>query len=299
VKRKHRRWLALLLTRTLIVVSRLLPRRMGLAFFSALGALAFRLYEEERERTKTNLALAFAGTDPMIIEAMAKSSFIALGRNVYDALRLVFLERGDMEGLCTISGEHHLRESYERGNGVIALTGHIGCWELLAACFSGKGYKVSVIARSLHDERLNDILVNMRLRHGIVSIPRVSGAITGYKALKKGEILGMLIDQDIDVDGVMVPFFGVPAYTARGAAVYALKSGADIVPMAIHLQPDGRHRITVMPQLEPPPERLGEEQRVVELTAACSEAVEKLIRLYPQQWVWFHERWKRYLKESS
>lgn len=300
MKRKHRRWLAFLLVETLILVSRMLPRRAGLALFSALGAIAFKLYRKERERAVKNLALAFAGTDPMIIRAMAKGSFIALGRNALDALRLVFLAQKEVQELCSITGEHHLREAYERGNGVIALTGHIGCWELLAACISGRGYKVSVIARSLHDERMNDILVNMRLRHGTVSIPRRSGAVAGFKVLKKGELLGMLIDQDIDdVDGVMVPFFGVPAYTARGVAAYAIKSGAAIVPLAIHMQPDGKHRIMVLPLLELPLGRDNEERRIEELTALCSETIERLIRIYPQQWIWFHDRWKRYLEESS
>lgn len=297
MKRELRRWFALLLVKTFILVARMLPRRIGLTLFSALGALAFELYRKEREQAMTNLSLAFQGTDPMIVRAMAKGAFTALGRNAFDALRLVFLEREEVLGLCTWEGEHHLREAYERGKGVLALTGHIGCWELLGAHVSSKGYRLSVIARSLHDENMNDILVNMRLRHGIASIPRTSGAVAGYKVLKRGEMLGMLIDQDIDVDGIMVPFFGAPAYTAKGAALYALRSGADVVPMAVHMQPDGMHRITVLPRLDVPSEELGEEQRVEELTRACSEATEKLIRIYPQQWVWFHNRWKRHLEE--
>jgi KDO2-lipid IV(A) lauroyltransferase len=145
----------------------------------------------------------------------------------------------------------------------------------------------------LHDEKLNDILVNTRLRHGIVSIPRGSSAVAGYKALKRGDVLGMLIDQDIDVDGVMVPFFGVPAHTPRGAALFAMRSGAAIVPMAIHMQPGGKHRMTILPELGLPPATLDEEQSIELLTERCSEAVERLIRIYPQQWVWFHDRWRK------
>ena len=117
--------------------------------------------------------------------------------------------------------------------------------------------------------------------------------MSAYKVLRRGEVLGMLIDQDIDVDGVFVPFFGVPAYTPRGAAVFALRSNAAVVPMADHMQPGGKHRITVLPELEFPSDGLTEQERIDELTARCSEAVEKLIRIYPQQWVWFHDRWKK------
>lgn len=299
MKRKHRRLLALLLVKSLILVTRLLPRRLGLGLFSLLGRLAFSAYHKERDRAVSNLSLAFPEIDPMIVRALAMGSFRSLGRNAFDAMRLVSAGKETVLGLCSMAGEEHLKRSYERGRGVIGLTGHIGCWELLGAYLSRKGYRINVIARDLRDARLNDILVGMRLRHGIVSIPRGASAVAGYKALKKGEILGMLLDQDIDVDGVMVPFFGVPAYTARGAAIFALRSGADIVPMAIHMQPDGSHRITVRPPLEVPPDDLGEEWRIDELTASCSKAIEDLIRIYPQQWVWLHDRWKRHLEKTS
>lgn len=228
----------------------------------------------------------------MIAGAIVKGSFRVLGQNVLDALKLIYISRDEIFGMCRVEGEENLREPYERGRGVVAVTGHIGCWELLAAYFSEKGYRVGVIARDLHDERLNDILVGMRKRHGIVSVPRGSSAVSAYKILRRGGIIGMLIDQAIDVDGVFVPFFGVPAHTPRGAAAFALKSGAAVVPMAIHTQPQGGHKITVLPELEPPPEELPGGERVDELTRMCSEALERLIRIYPQQWVWFHDRWR-------
>lgn len=293
MKKKLRRLLALLAVNILIAATRIMPRRCGHALFAFLGTVAFRLYRKERELAMRNISKAFPEGDALIAGALARGTFIYLGRNAFDALRLVHLSRDAILDLCTVEGEEHLRIPYDRGNGVIALTGHIGCWELLAAYFSEKGYALRVFARELHDHRLNDMLVEMRRRHGIVSIPRGGSAVAGYRILKKGGMLGMLIDQDIDVDGTFVPFFGVPAHTPRGAAVFALRSGAPIVPMGIHLQPDGSHRITVFPELEVPPAGLSEQERVDELTARYTNAIERLIRIYPQQWVWFHDRWRK------
>ena len=274
-------------------MTRIVPRKLGLALFGYLGLAAYRFYRKDRERAISNVAAAFPQGDPLITRAIARGSFNALGRNGFDALRLAYLSREKVLALCTVEGEDNLRIPYERGNGVVALTGHIGCWELLAAYFSDKGYPVDVIARDMHDARQNELLVEMRRRHGIESIPRGTSAIAGYRALKKGKILGMLIDQDIGVEGVFVPFFGRPAHTTVGSAAFAMRSGAAIVPLAIHMQPGGMHHITVLPELEMPPEDMPEEQRTHELTARCSEAVEKLIRLYPQQWVWLHDRWHK------
>jgi KDO2-lipid IV(A) lauroyltransferase len=293
VKKKIRRWAALVLIRTLILCTRLLPRRAGLSLFSFLGAAAFKLYRRDGARAIRNLALAFPESDPMIITAMARGSFAALARNAYEALRLTYLPKERILELATVEGEEHLREACRSGRGVIALTGHIGCWELLAVYFASKGYKVNVVYRDQRNKRLDDLIVGMRRRHGISSIPRGSSAVSAFRVLKRGEILAMLIDQNIDVDGAFVPFFGVPAHTPRGAAAFALRSGAPIVPLAIHMQPDGRHRITVLPALDRPPADMSEHERIDEYTRRCSQAVEGLIRIYPQQWVWFHDRWGR------
>jgi KDO2-lipid IV(A) lauroyltransferase len=293
VKKKIRRWAALLLVKSLIAMTRLMPRGAGLALFSFLGGAAFGLYRKDRRRALRNLSLAFPQSDPMIVGAMAKGCFKALGRNAFDALRLTHLSKEAVLGLCTVDGEEHLRKAYDAGRGVVGLTGHIGCWELLAAYFACKGYKVDVIYRDMKDKRLEALLIGMRRRFGVPSIPRGASAVSAFKVLKRGEILAMLIDQDMDVDGIFVPFFGVPAHTPRGAAAFALRSGAPIVPLAIHMQKDGSHRITVLPALETPSERLGEAERVDELTRRCAQAVESLVRIYPQQWVWFHDRWRK------
>ncbi|MDD3643219.1 MAG: lysophospholipid acyltransferase family protein [Candidatus Krumholzibacteria bacterium] len=282
-----------LLARLLIATAVTLPRRAGLSLFRDLGSVAYRCCRTDRERALSNLALAFPGAPRLVIEAIAKGSFRALGANVLDALRLVRLSKERVLASCTVSGEEHLRDARRRGRGVVVLTGHIGCWEMMAAFVSAKGYPVSVIARSLKNRSLDRILVRMRGRHGIESFERGAAAVSGFRALREGKLLGMLVDQDIDVDGIMVPFFGAPAHTPVGPAVFALRSGAAIVPMGIHLRPDGMHRVTILPELEIPPEELPESERVERLTVRGVEAIEALIRLCPQQWVWFHDRWRR------
>lgn len=273
--------------------TRILPRRQGLAFFSRVGGAAYRCYRRDRKTALRNLALAFPGSDPRVREAMAKGSFVALARNAYDALRLSHLSRERVLELCTVEGEEHLLGACREGNGVVAVTGHIGCWELLAAYFARKGYKVNVVYREMRDRKLEALLLGMRSRNGVSSIPRGSSAVAAFKALKRGEILALLIDQDIDVDGIFVPFFGVPAHTPRGAAAFAVRGGSPVVPVAIHMQPGGGHRITVLPALDPPAAGLSERERIDDLTTRASAAIERLVRISPQQWVWFHDRWRR------
>ena len=297
-KKNLRRNLSRLAVRILILATRILPRKPGLKLFSKFGLIAYILYAKEREIALKNTAIAFPEMDPVIREAFVKGSFSALGRNVYDALRLNFIGRKEVISLCRIEGEENIEEPYRSGRGVIALTGHIGCWEMMAAYVSHKGYKVSVIAQRLPDPVLNDWLLKLRERHGLRVIQRGISAVSAMKVLNRGEVLGVLIDQDIDIDGIFVPFFGAPAFTPIGTALLALKTGAAIVPMGIHMEPDGHHRIVVMKELEHPPEELDMQERIRILTERCSLAIEKLVRLYPQQWVWFHDRWKKALENG-
>lgn len=276
-----------------MLATRVLPRRQGLALFSRLGGAAYRCYRRDRETALRNLALAFPGSDSRVLEAMAKGCFVAVARNAYDALRLSWLPGERVMELCTVEGEEHLLGACREGNGVVAVTGHIGCWELLAAYFARKGYRVNVVYREMRDRRLEALLLGMRSRNGVSSIPRGSSAVTAFKALRRGDILALLIDQDIDVDGIFVPFFGVPAHTPRGAAAFAVRSGSPVVPVAIHMQPGGGHRITVLPPLDPPGAGLSERERIDDLTARATAAIERLVRVSPQQWVWFHDRWRR------
>lgn len=277
--------------RALVLCTRALPRRTGFRLFSWFGTLAFALDRNDRARAFRNIALAFPDGDPMIVAAMARGSFIALGRNAYDALRLTYLSKEKILSLCTIEGEEHLWEACHAGRGVIALTGRIGCWELLPVYLSCKGYKVSVMYGDQYDRRINDILVSMRGRHGVASIPGVAPAVSGLGVLERGGILGMLFDRDAEASGRVVPFFGAPARMPRDPAAFAVRSEAAVVPMAIHQQPDGRHRITVLPALDPPPSGSPDLERIDEFTRRAALALESLVRMYPQQWVWPSGRW--------
>ncbi len=291
IKKTAKRLGETILVRTLVFMAVTLPRRTGLSLFTFFGTFSYRCYEKDRVRAHENIALAFPGTPAVVVKAIASGVFKSLGKNSLDALRLTRQTKQQVLESCLVSGEENLRRALARGKGVLAITGHIGSWELLAAYLSDKGYSLSVIARKLSNDALNQMLIELRRRHGVESLLRGNTAVAGYRTLKRGEILGMLVDQNINTDGIMAPFFGRPAWTPIGPAVFALRSGAAVVPMAIHMQSGGTHQITILPELEHPSEDLPERERQELLTKDMTASIERLVRLYPQQWVWFHDRW--------
>jgi len=270
-----------------------IPRKAGLRLFSAIGGFMGRVLKKDRQRAVDNLAIAFPESHRMVREAMTKAMFKNLGRNVFDFLNLRNASAGKLESLVDgVRGFEYFDEAMSAGNGVIVITGHIGCWELMPPYFVSLGYRATVVARRMRDSRLADELVAIRSSVGVTTVDRDSNPREMARVLKRGEILGVLIDQHTRVGGTYVPFFNRPAFTPTGVAKLSMMTGAPIVPMADFLNQNGMHTIHVLPPIAPPAKVTDKQAAIRELTAECSLAVERLIRIDPKQWVWFHHRWR-------
>lgn len=267
-----------------------LPRKIGLRIGEILGMIGFIILREERNTTIKNLKNVFEKNEREILN-MGRSVFCELGKNAVDAIRLLKMNSFDIERLVSVRGIEKFDLEMKKGKGIVVVTGHIGCWEMIPAFFAGRGYPVCVIARSLYDERLNKEIIKLRMRFGIKNIDRDKGGKEALKILRDGSALGILIDQDTRVAGVFVNFFGRKTYTPRGAAELAIRTGASIIPLFIHRNEDNTHTIEVEPTVEKV--LTGDKERdILEITEKCSLMLEKFISQYPTQWVWMHERWK-------
>jgi len=293
-RKKIKRAAEVAVVQGLTLGARLTPRRAGQAMFAGVGSLAARLFQKDRRRAEDNLGIAFPDAPAPFRRALATAMFKTLGRNVYEFLRLEGAsQRTLLDRVERVEGMENFLAAHGKGRGVIVITGHIGCWEIMPANFVARGYSVSVIARRMKVARLNDRLVGIRKSFGVATIDRDDNPRRMFEPLKRGEILGVLIDQHTRVAGMWVPFFGRPAYTPTAVAKMALASGAAILPMGVFIGRNGRHVIHVLPEIPAGnPDRAGRERAVREITEACSLAVERLIRIDPKQWVWFHHRWR-------
>lgn len=257
-----------------------------------LGWAAYRLVLGERRKVRAGLMLAFGGTwDERTIERLTVRVFLDLGKNAMDAIWLGRRGREEIFRAVRAEGLEYIDRALARGKGVIGLMGHIGSWELLGAYLVAAGYPLSAVGRSLHDPRLDRLLVDARRRSGIRNIARGRQTREVLRSLRENRIVAMLIDQDTRVKGVFVDVFGKPAYTPMGPVILAMRTGATVVPMAIHRELDDTHHVVVRPEIDMV--RTGDMERDVQVnTQRCSRTLEAFIREHPSQWVWMHERWK-------
>lgn len=284
MKKKTRRQFQYVIVRLIVLFIQLVPRGWALALCGRLSALAWAVLPSERAKVLFNLRLVFPEmTDPA---RFGKAVFRQLALNMADAARLPVMSAGDIGRLVTVEGLGHFDAAYRRGRGLIAVTGHIGCWELIPAWFATRGYRIAVVGKRSYDDRLDALVTGLRARHGVATFDRDTGARQILRHLQQGGGVGILVDQDTRVASVDAQFFGRAAKTPSGAAAIAARTGCAVVPLAIHRRPDGRHVLTVRPQLP------ADENDLASLVQRQTAAVEELIKVDIRQWVWMHLRWK-------
>jgi len=192
----------------------------------------------------------------------------------------------------TQEAERIYRELLAEGHGLISLTAHIGNWELLAGIFGCKGFGGAVLGRRIYYEPYNRWAVGLRQALGVTTIYRDQSPKELLKRLAQSEIIGILPDQDIEsLKGVFVDFFGRPAYTPVAPVKLALASGAPILPNFLIRVKGDRYKI-VLGEVIRPRRDLKREEAVERYTASWMRACEAVIRQYPEQWAWMHDRWK-------
>ncbi|MBM3263187.1 MAG: lysophospholipid acyltransferase family protein [candidate division Zixibacteria bacterium] len=262
------------------------PRPLALDLCGALALAAYLSARSVRRRTLDNLGHAFGKTlTSTQIGLLGREVFWHLGRNAADAARRPDTGEDGLDTLVRATGLDRLDTALRQGRGVLAVSGHIGNFELLGRYLAYKGYGVTVVAAALYDSRLDTLLRDRRSAGGLHVVYRDRATTAVLRALRKGHVVGLLVDQDTRVPSVFVPFFDRPAYTPVGPAVLAERTGAPIVPMAIRRLPDDTHLITIEPPL---PSGLSVEETVRRYTSA----IERFIREDPAEWVWMHDRWK-------
>ncbi|WP_044237771.1 lysophospholipid acyltransferase family protein [Flexithrix dorotheae] len=277
----------------LMFFTRIFPRKLVLWVCGKLGGLAYYLVKDARKKTIANLTLALSKekSEAEILE-IAKKVFVNLGKNGADVLRTQHIT--DLEHwkeYVETEGWEHFENAFNKGKGVICVTCHMGAFEMLATNMVLRGYPASIVGTELSNKRIDDFVVNMRTSRGVEFIHRGKDTIKLIKTLKRGEVVGMLIDQDTRVKSTFADFFGIPAYTPLGAALIALKTGAAVVPFAIRRLENDKHLISVKPEIEIV--KSGDlDKDIDKYTQIFNENLEAFIRKDLTQWVWMHERWK-------
>jgi len=242
-----------------------------------------------------NLRFAFEGEKKESeIRKIARRNFQQFSMSTHECLRLRNASLEEIKSLVSVEGKEHLIAAKKKSQSVILLGAHFGNWEYAHSFYSSTINRLNFIVRIVDNPFIEQERINWNKRAGVNVIDKRHGLRLVIKRLKKGEDVVIFADQKGRLkDDFPCQFFGKKTSTMTIVPALARKFNIPIVPMFIVRCDDGiHHRILFFPELE-----VGyneEKQGIHEATQRQSNIIEKVVREYPDHWLWFHKRWKRY-----
>ncbi|MCH9025469.1 MAG: lysophospholipid acyltransferase family protein [candidate division Zixibacteria bacterium] len=222
---------------------------------------------------------------------IGRTIYINSGRNIADLMRFSTLHPAEILKVVDCSGLKYFDHAYNRGKGVLGITGHLGNFELLAAYLVKLGYKVGAIGRKLADSKLNNLLLEKREKMGIVNFDSTEPPQKIISWLRAGGAIGAVIDLDsARLRSVFLSTFGRPSKVPAGQSIIAARTGAALIPMVCIRTKMARYQVIIKPEI-PITYKGGSKADICQTTLACHNALEELIDQYREQWIWMHNRW--------
>lgn len=278
----------------LLRLVRLLPAERGLAFADRTARLLGPLTPRHR-LAKDNLRQAYPEKDDAWVERIARENWGQMGRIAAEFVFLDDLFDFDPEnpgaGRIEVEGVDTFLELRERKGPFIFFTGHLGCFELLPIGAAAFDLEFTALFRQPNNRYIAKEVQSARRTSGGHLVPSKAGAAWSLAGvLQRGGSVGMLVDQKFR-KGVDTTFFGRPCKTNPLLPKLARQFDCEIYPARSIRLPNGRYRLELKPRLDLPRDAVGE----IDVAATCqllNDTVEGWVREHPEQWMWFHDRWK-------
>lgn len=290
-------WAEYLAASGIVWAFRILPRRLSVRIAVTFARNVGSLLGSLRRTAKRNLEIAFPDLSGSDRERLTNGAFENLGRVLGEMSQFPKQTPANLEKIFEFRFDPQLYDRYEKwrseGRGTIIVSPHLGNWELLVFAYSALREPISYLARPLDNPLIEEMTVRLRTRFGNRAINKTNSVPTAIHILRHGGTLGILADVNAHPkEGVFVPFFDVPACTSSGVAMLAIRTNAVIVPLAgVWDKKEGKYIAIHGDAIEPA--MTGDRQAdIVTTTARFTAEVEKMIREYPDQWLWIHKRWK-------
>ena len=270
-------------------LARLLGDGGSAAVGGTLGKLGYFPLRFRRPLVEKHLRWAFPDRDDAWLRKTARAAYAHLGREAIATIRLARMSRDDVLARTTVIGLDEFRAALAEGNGLVLASGHVGNHEIGAAALAARGIPLDLVVQRQRNPLFDEALIESRRRLGLGVIDRFQATRLAIKALRGGRAVAFAADQNAGKAGVFVPFFGRLASTHRGAALFAVKTGA---PLFLGTSLRRGHGYEVLLQRVDVPRDGALDDVVFRLTVAFTERLEAVVRQAPEQYLWLHRRWK-------
>ena len=278
--------------RTAVAALSALRWRRASSLGGALGRLGYSPFGVRRRVVERQIEAAFPEWDAARVAQVARGAYDHLGRLAVETALMPSLGRqGILELVSRTTGWDLLTRAAAEKRGVLLIAGHFGNWEVSGAYIAGRGIPVDVIVRRMSNSIFDRYLNQTREELGMTVVYDSDAVRRTTRSIKEGRAIGFLADQGVlNLASTYVPFFGRPAKTPRGPAVFTLRYHVPTLFVAAVREPDGRFHLSFE---DVPYEETGDREHDVDaIVASYTRILEGYVRRTPEQYFWQHRRWK-------
>ncbi len=270
-----------------------LPASWARACGRTLGRLFWKFDKRHRARVLRQMSIAFrAGKSDDEKARLCAQFFEHIGLSVVEFARMSQLNAENIDQLVDFSELKAFDALLARNKGLLCVPAHHGNWELCGYSVALKGYKLKSVARPLDNPLLNEFVMNHRERSGNEIIQKWKALWKLKKLLDRRSIVTMSVDQNGGVAGLFVPCFGSLASTVTSPAELHLATKVPIIVTTLNRKPDGIHHVLRIWDVIEHASSDDRDRDIRDVTTRINAAIEKAVHAYPEQWLWFHQRWK-------
>jgi len=268
----------------------LMSPRTADRFAASLGRIVYRIYGSRRRIALENLRRALGGDySEAELETVAREVFQSVARSLIEVARFPVTPKDRFDRIVIGPDRTIIDNALSRGNGAMVCTAHFGNWEMLGAWFGVQGYPMDLLVGVQHNPGVDRLLTSFRRSMGVEVISNQSPRQV-IRALRANHLIGIAGDQHTG-SGLPIEFFGRTAQAARGPALFAVKTGAPLLPFMLRRERYDRHVFMCGDPIYPP-EGDTSDAAVDDMTRRYHKFIEDHVRRFPSQWMWTHRRWK-------
>ncbi|MGF7493491.1 lipid A biosynthesis lauroyl acyltransferase [Campylobacter concisus] len=264
--------------------------------------LAFAFMKLKKKRfhiVMTNLDLAFGETKSKEEKLeIAKKCYYNFAK--YLGINFILNQNTTKQKILeqvVFKNEHFLLDAIKSDRPIIVTTAHFGQWEIFPLAVAAHFGPSSVLGRKLDSSVMDKILRANRAQFDVELIDKNGGAKDILKALKARRIVGILVDQNTaPKDGIKVQFFGKNVLHTPAASVLAQKTNALIINAFIYQKGENLNEICFEQPIDI--STFDKEDAVQKATQMQCSACEEMVRARPEEYFWFHQRFKRFYENE-
>ncbi|MCV3551420.1 lauroyl acyltransferase [Campylobacter sp. CNRCH_2013_0855] len=270
---------------------KILPSKLLNSFANLVALITYKLNHKHRKIIDINLKICFPEKDQKWRDETSLNIYKNFAKFGIDFIKNQNASKEEIINKIYFDDEEQILNIMQSKRPLIVTTAHYGNWELLALSFGAKFQGISIVGRALDSVIMDKILSKNRTQFNIELIEKKGGLKKMLKALKEGRSLGILTDQDaVDGESIKIQYFNQEVNFIAGASVLAKKTNAMILPCFVY-QKDKKFFVKTFKALD------ASKASIEELTKYQAKCCEEMIKFKPDEYFFFHKRFKRYNHE--